>query len=165
MKPILIKHIICWHTRQPKRIFLSALSRADIALTQLNRAARYIPQTPSQAAGTPKHLTLERSMNRGRAKITSAAGSFGKAVGHEPFAEIMILALAMSHIVERPAMSMEGGPLVLWSGKPAAVWSVPEFIMVILQIRAAHERGFCRNGFHHENHFPSFQLGVCGVFL
>mgnify|MGYP000548600757 FL=1 len=38
------------------------------------------------------------------------------AVGHEAYAEIMILALAARHRVERPAISMEGGTLILWSG-------------------------------------------------
>lgn len=42
--------------------------------------------------------------------------AFGKAVGHEVCAEIMILALATRHRVERPAISMEGGTLILWSG-------------------------------------------------
>mgnify|MGYP006891445155 FL=1 len=38
------------------------------------------------------------------------------AVGHEAYAEIMILALAARHRVERSAISMEGGTLILWSG-------------------------------------------------
>ena len=40
---------------------------------------------------------------------TSTAGSLGKAAGHEPYEGTMILALAVRHRTERPAMSMGGG--------------------------------------------------------
>ncbi len=40
---------------------------------------------------------------------TSTVGSLGRAAGHEPYGGIMILALAVRHRTERPAMSMEGG--------------------------------------------------------
>jgi len=42
--------------------------------------------------------------------------AFGRAVANEAYAEIMILALAARHRVERPAMSMKEGTLILWSG-------------------------------------------------
>ena len=40
---------------------------------------------------------------------TSTAVSLGRAAGHEPHEGTMILALAVRHRTERPAMSMEGG--------------------------------------------------------
>ena len=40
---------------------------------------------------------------------TSTVGSLGRAAGHELYGGIMILALAVRHRTERPAMSMEGG--------------------------------------------------------
>lgn len=42
--------------------------------------------------------------------------SFGRAVGQDAHMGMMILALATRHRVERPAMSMEGGTIILWSG-------------------------------------------------
>ena len=39
----------------------------------------------------------------------STVGSLGRAAGHEPYGGIMILALAVHHRTERPAMSMGGG--------------------------------------------------------
>lgn len=75
---------------------------------------------------------MERRITTGAERSTAtAAKQLWQAVGHESFAGIMILASAMSHIVGRPAMSMEGGPLVLWRGKPAAVWNCPEITTVI----------------------------------
>ena len=50
------------------------------------------------------------------ANTTSAAGSFGKAEGHDAHTATMILALAARHRAERPAISMEGGIKILWSG-------------------------------------------------
>ena len=50
-----------------------------------------------------------RVTERDRARNTSAASSYGKAVGHEAQTGIMILALATRHRVERPLMSMRGG--------------------------------------------------------
>lgn len=44
-----------------------------------------------------------------RANTTSAASSLGRAVGHEAQTGTMILALAMRHSVERPAIRMGGG--------------------------------------------------------
>lgn len=55
-------------------------------------------------------------INGNGATNTSAASSFGKAVGQDAHAGMMILALATRHRVERPAISMEGGTKVLWSG-------------------------------------------------
>ena len=40
---------------------------------------------------------------------TSRLGSLGRAAGHEPYGGTMILALAVRHRTERPAMSMGGG--------------------------------------------------------
>ena len=44
-----------------------------------------------------------------RASNTLAAGGEGYTVSDELYAEIMILALAMRHSVERPAIRMGGG--------------------------------------------------------
>lgn len=55
-------------------------------------------------------------INGNGATNTSAASSFGKAVGRDAHMGMMILALATRHRVERPAMSMEGGTIILWSG-------------------------------------------------
>ena len=58
-------------------------------------------------------------MNRFRSGAADAgiADKRGMLVGDDHIQRIMILALAMRHSVERPAMSMEGGNS-LWSGLP-----------------------------------------------
>ena len=58
-------------------------------------------------------------MNRFRSGAADAgiADKRGMLVGDDHIQRIMILALAMRHSVERPAISMEGGKS-LWSGLP-----------------------------------------------
>jgi len=64
----------------------------------------------SRAAGAPGYSPKkEVGSGRNGANTTSAASSFGRAVGHETHTGIMILALATRHRVERPAISMGGG--------------------------------------------------------
>lgn len=46
---------------------------------------------------------------------TYTASSSGKAVAVNYIQGMMILALAMGHTVERPAMGMGGGTKILWS--------------------------------------------------
>lgn len=76
----------------------------------------------SQAAGAPGYPTGKGGRAGDGARTASVAGSHGKAVGREPYAEIMILALATRHRVERPAISMEGGTTVSYgAASPAAV--------------------------------------------
>ena len=60
----------------------------------------------------------EQGVNRFRsgATNTSIADKRSRLVGDDHIQRIMILALAMRHSVERPAISMEGGTLILWSG-------------------------------------------------
>lgn len=45
----------------------------------------------------------------------------GRAVGHKAYMGIMILALAVRHRAERPAMSMEGGTRSYGAASPAAI--------------------------------------------
>lgn len=54
---------------------------------------------------------------RSGATNTSIADKRGMLVGDDHIQRIMILALAMRHSVERPAISMGGGKS-LWSGLP-----------------------------------------------
>lgn len=91
-------------------------------------------------------------ISESRERETSAPQDcLGRQHGHDPHAEIMILALAMSHIVERPAIRMEGGALVLWSGTPAAVRC---FVLNFhTEISFMVKLIFCANRFHHETHF------------
>ena len=55
----------------------------------------------------------ERRGGSGRTERTPPApqSCFGRTAGHEATAGIMILASAMSHIVGRPAIRMEGGTI------------------------------------------------------
>lgn len=52
---------------------------------------------------------------------TTSKSSYGKAAGHDLQRGIMILALAMGHTVERPAIRMEGGTKTYEAALPAAV--------------------------------------------
>ena len=56
-----------------------------------------------------------------RASNTLAAGGEGYTVSDELYAEIMILALAMRHSVERPAIRMGGGTNSYEATLPVAV--------------------------------------------
>lgn len=70
----------------------------------------------------------------------------------------MILALAMSHIVERPAIGMEGGA---FSPMERHASRRPPLVLNLLRIRKNKFHGethFCRNWFHHETHLGGVLL-------
>ena len=79
---------------------------------QLNRAIRYIPQALSRRR-VRRESPTERRPDNGRTERTppTPQSCFGRTAGHEATAGIMILASAMSHIVGRPAIRMEGGTI------------------------------------------------------
>lgn len=80
-----------------------------------------------------------------RANTTSAASSLGRAVGHEAQTGTMILALAMRHSVERPAIRMGGGtndPMERLARRRLDF--AFEKITVNLLIRTTAKCGFCR---------------------
>lgn len=81
---------------------------------------------------SPQSPTTLRGPQDGRARNICAAGLPWQAVGHDPHTETMILALAMSHIVERPAISMEGGafsPMERYASRR------PPLVLNLLRIR------------------------------
>ena len=83
-------------------------------------------------------------MERGKAILAEVAG-------HDPHTGIIILALATRHRVERPAIRMEGGTLILWSGLARRrLYSAFENTVNPL-IRTTLQCGFCRFiAFHRE---------------
>ena len=83
-------------------------------------------------------------MNRFRrgATNTSIADKRSRLVGDDHIQRIMILALAMRHSVERPAMSMEGGK-AYGAALPAAVCEAFEkMIKVLTDLRRMFRANF-----------------------
>ena len=91
----------------------------------MNRASRYVPLAGSQAAGAPGS-SIGKEVREPRTERTTPPlqAVYGMAAGHDPQANMMILALATRHRVERPAISMEGGTVIIPMERPAPPPSV-----------------------------------------
>ena len=86
--------------------FISAPMQRGVCFLQLNRAVQIHSQWRKPML---EYATIW-------ATNTTGKSSYGKAAGHDLQRGIMILALAMGHTVERPAIRMGGGTKILWSG-------------------------------------------------
>ena len=85
--------------------------------------------------------------------------SRGRLIGDDHIQRIMILALAMRHSVERPAISMEGGK-AYGAALPAAVCEAFEkMIDVIADSRRISRANFDEKAFHGEAQMKCDNIG------